>query len=385
MHALLLALTLAAPPVTWQAAVTTEAVERTPEPGEASTVATSELALAPRVGALFGSGEAMFALGYAPRLTLVDPQGLRQLEVLHQATVDATFRPDRTWQLVLGELYARGNTNLTPLQRPATAAAVPADQLPGVSSLDYMGSTTRADLKGQLSRRLELVITPSFSISGGATPSARLELPLERTPRLDTSMSWKIAGAQSLGVAAAAWHTDTSSGPTADVVEASGTWRRQLDERSKLSLAAGAGAYHTSEPGSANLPWLAGPLGLFEYRRGLGERAENLEALAQVSLGPAVDPLTGTAVERVDGIGGVEFTAMQNLRLAERASSGVTLDGTQEGYAQLESTATWTISKPVRLAASARGAYLTSEAPGQASGLQWLASVSVTVVEAGVP
>jgi len=382
---LLLALTITATPVTWQAAVTTEALERTPEPGEASTVATAELALAPKLGALFGNGDAVLALGYAPRLTLVDPQGIHQLEVLHQATVDATFRPDRAWQILVGEVYARGNTNLTPLQRPLTTAALPAGQLPDVASIDYLGSTTRASLIGQLSRRLQLTITPSYSLSGGATPAARLELAEQRTPRLDTLLMWRITGAQELGVGTATWHTDTSDGVSADVLEASGTWRRQLDERSRLTAAAGAGAYHSSGTGIADAPWLAAPIALVEYRQGLGDRSEKLEALAQIALGPSIDPISGLAAERVDGSGGVEFTPLQKLRLTERASTGTTLDGSQQAYAQLESTAAWTVSRPVLLAASARGAYLTSGATGPAGPVQWLVSVSATVVEAGVP
>jgi hypothetical protein len=274
------------------------------------------------------------SLGYAPRFTLrqVDPRA--SFEVLHAATLAASWRRPRTTLSLQGRgTYGTESFASLALQT-APSGSPQLDRLPETTRIDYASLRAGATLRHAASRRWLITGSVGYSLGGGTDDASRTVIPFQSGPYGSLGAEAALTRKDRLVSTLQASHARFSSGPEITVIEASEAWRRTLTRRTESSLRAGvAGALHHSFDSGARRAALY-PVAEATLLHTLP--ADRLALRASVWIAPVVDRLSGLVDERLQGA--VSGTWNVTPRLAVRG---------QVGAAQ---SIPWTGDQAIRLA-----------------------------------
>jgi hypothetical protein len=213
-----------------------------------------------------------------------------QLFVRGFAEAELRFRPGAL--LRLRQAGGFGSVDLSPVAPGAGPG--PVQPPPGSRFVSVQESTTSLELDIAASRRLRLVGSAAWLVSGGSDARARASLPLSRGPLLRASSEWAATRLDTLRLTLQAFDYRYSTGRRSSVASFEAGWRTQLARGTDLSLSLGPGVGRTQadDQPSSTLLYAVGAADL----RAIPVRDLSLGIGAGVE--PLGDPLTGELVER---------------------------------------------------------------------------------------
>ena len=365
-----------------------------------------DLSTAPFATLTFGWHRSEISLGYGPLFTLRDtfsdgPAGL----IFHTAYASYAYQ-GRRYRLMLSETATLGQLDYSSLALSTPInPQTPPD--PTISRVDFrpppndqivyvVSEQTSASLSYLLSRRWTAAGTVSFGITGGLGENAEVTVPRQVRESVALTLDHALSRIDHLGGGVFVSHADVSNTlPVEDpnsldanhwVVVESGTWthnfNRQLRGQLSLGLSEtfsrerhGTISTSTNDVFPAASAALAGGLFLVRHRH------LSVSLLLGSSLAPAVNPLTGSLQQRLQGSGTL-------LVVADRATVSATLDGGQtipfddDQQARVIGFglgATYHVSRLTDLAAGYRTVWQLSSDPRLDRPPQWIAFVSLIV------
>lgn len=273
---------------------------------------------------------------------------------------------------------------LAPSVQPGTTPDVSLNLPPGSRFVFVQESSSALELEMQATRRLRVLASGSWNVSGGADHDAGLVLPLSRGPQARASLEWAATRLDFLRLETSGFDTRYGNGNRASVANVTGGWRTLPSRWAELSFAAGAGVGRASvvPPGASTptvsiLPYALGSAdlrvtGLRDFSAGLGGALE-----------PAGDPLNGDLVERGTVRALAVWGAPGRLSLSAHlagsmavTSGNLGLLGTQSGdkFAQGELALSVPVTRRSALDIGARGSWLSRPLQNQPA-RQWTAFV----------
>jgi len=278
----------------------------------------------------------------------------------------------------LRQALGYGSIDLSPV---APGAAVgPVQPPPGSRFVSVQESSSSLELDVLASRRLHLVASAAWLVTGGADDEARRSFPLSRGPHLRGYFDWSATRLDTLRLELQAFDDRYSNGRRASVIGLAAGWRVLLARGTELSLSLGpaVGRARTLDQPAATVAYVVGAADL---------RAAPLRELTTsvgASIEPLGDPLSGELVERGSLRAAAIWDRPRVLSLAARLLGSVVLtSGTgsptspQAGdrYLQAELSATVPLDARSGITAGARAAFLSRPLLDQPTG-QWVAFVA---------
>jgi hypothetical protein len=273
-----------------------------------------------------------------------------------------------------GEAWARlrqglgyGSADLSPVS-PAPARG-PVQPPPGRQFINIVESETALELDVKPSRRLQIVGSAAWVVSGGADAEARAFLPLSRGPRVRVHLDWSATRLDTLAVEAQAIDyrylaDQPSNDRRASLASLALVWRTRKSRSLDLSLFLGQAVGRSQAAGQrASVSTYA--LGAAD----LGIRpARDWSASIGVSVEPLGDPLSGEIVERGSLRMSASWARPGGVALAARLIGSVALNSGAGGqatpqagdrYLQGELATTVPLDSRSSIALGARAAFLS--------------------------
>jgi hypothetical protein len=297
---------------------------------DGSTVSGSaEVELDPHLSGKVGGRSGDVAASYRPRLYLLTGSGETSLQVLQQGELALQWRAAPGVRLFARERAAYGQTDLSPVSQPIIDPKAPLQASPN-GPLAYQMTETTAGLEAGLGKHSRLALSGGWLVSGGANAAARVDLPLQRGPLADLSVTADVSRIDSVATQLAATSAMFSTGMRTTVGTAEELWTRSLGWGFGLRLGAGAGVTATRQ-GSAATSVLVLPVGEagLSYKPTL--RLQKLELSVAMRGAPVVDRLTGEAYEQVQVDAAFAWAPVRIVKLNARLLIGVITTGVQKG------------------------------------------------------
>ena len=302
--------------------------------------------------------------------------------------LELDVRIGHTGALRLRERGGYGTVDLSPVG--LAAAIPPGTPLPPVQApparrfVSVQESNTAVELEMMATRRLRVLGSAAWNVSGGVDSEASQTLPLSRGPQAHALVEWAATRLDTLRAEGAASDTRYANGQRVTIGTLTGGWRTLLSRFTDLSLALGAGvgrastssaATSATSPRARTLPYAVGSAdlrltGLRSFGAGLGGAVE-----------PVGDALTGDLVERgtvrASASWGAPGRVALNARLAGSiavTSGNLGAQGTQAGdkFAQGELSLSLPVTRRSSLDIGARGSWLSRPLQNQPA-RQWIA------------
>lgn len=307
--------------------------------------------------------------------------------------LEADLRLGRSGTLRLRQRGGYGTVDSSPIGLAASSApgSPPPTQLarpPASRFVSIQESNTSVELDVLAARRLRLVGSGAWSVSGGADAVARQALPLYRGPQARLMLEWAATRLDTLRVETTALDERYSNGRRVSIASLTGGWRTSPSRSTELSFAAGAGVGRASSsvplPGATDPPapdTLAYALGTADFRlTGLRDFSAGLGTAVE----PMGDPLNGDLVEHGTVRAFAVWGAPGKLVVSGRVDGSVAinstsfgLEGTRAGDKFLRGVLSLSVpvTKSSALEIGARGSWLSRPLQNQPA-RQWLAFLS---------
>ncbi len=298
-----------------------------------------------------------YTLTYSPTLTLPDfEQGIHPqlinvgnaIAAWHHRSTSFTVTEGAMYG-VLDSAYLQQTQILMPGQQP------PLNALPNPGFITVFGSTTDATLRQGVGRRVVLLLSGGYLVSGGADPASRDELPEEYGPRASASLAYTASRLDLLTtrVLVQELHTKGGCPPVAtgtqvtmvgvpqeaglvlcrervESAQLDETLRRRLSRTTILTLGAGAAVYDTDATDLGVQETLLYPVALAQLSSHFGFKGTS-ELSLYAQLAPNVDPLTGLTAEYLQGSANLTDVLTSSRRLHLGVSALKTLQS-DHGY-----------------------------------------------------
>lgn len=354
----------------------TEARGRTALQTDVASGMARDVEIDPRVVLSLSDGPLSGSVSYAPRLLFSDVgTDAPRAAPLHRFELLGSLNGDRTLRFFGGERFSIGRQDFSPLSMSASSA--PPDRLAALRPLSIIESVTTAGAEVRFSKRLRAVAKAGWTVFGGLDAEARDLLPLRQGPRGSIEIGYALDRLDEAAAFAQAEHAIFSNGRAVTVMESGGALWRRFDRELRGEIAAGVAGVRAYGGDSPELTLSARPVLALSLERALPIRGERFTAGVRGRLGPAIDPVSGDAYERIEGMLSIDWQAWRQIGFGARAGATRPLEGIYQG--QLVSTgdleARWTMSPHVALSAGARAIF------GDVLGTQWTGFVAATFAD----
>lgn len=355
----------------------------------APPTATSELF--PMLGATANLTDATFGLTYNPQIFATFGAGDDRPQVMHNLRLGGELRsPSKDVRFALVDMGSFGKLDFLTLAtaQPATPnGPQPALQrVPTFKPIPFANNSTEATFDWAYTHRLKGTLDAIYSFGGGLGSGQAL-VPWQHRLQGSYTLADTVTREDTLSTVALASRTSFVTGQQTQVGQLTQLWKTQADRQTTLELGAGGAVIETYQ-GLAQGDVLqivpAAQASLLTKPKWKGAKVE-LSAMA--SLGPFVDWLSATAYERGDAAVGVRWEDVTSswilstrLRGALPVNAGP-LNG--QAIAVLEFTATYAITKDLRLDGGTQLLWQRVPQPGSHSYGEWATFISLTLVERG--
>jgi len=205
----------------------------------------------PRAAVLLKGAGVRLSAVYNPRIYWLEPQQTPSPastpNVLHRAEVQLERTWDRGGRLFALEDAAYGTNDFSPLAGTGGAptsvtgagAPVPLSTLPRVLLAQYVLTSTTLGTQAPLGNFFRLGGSAQYVVSGGPDLVSRLDIPLQRGPRADLSLSYAPTRQDSFTTSVEGLHSNFSSGQRAQLLQVSESWRGQWSRVTDVGLTVG--------------------------------------------------------------------------------------------------------------------------------------------------
>lgn len=380
--------------------------------GVYSATAGTAVQLEPGVIVRESNKNALLTLEYIPWL-LYTPLEPNQLLVLNRfrAAMEGRFSP-RSGMSLSGIVWW-GDQSYSPVVNVSylSGPTVPTfpGSLPPVTVLKVIYATTRLGFYWLASRELRLDFSTGYDYTEGATPEARLTLPLQRGPlaevkgtfgltKADDLVAYVRVGLLAFGPIFRSVGSPSPGGGTVPVQnfetdltitasEFSLRWLHRLSSSINTELSAGVGVVHESTaslvavPGGQTGQLFAQtsvyPVAEAKLRDQLSIDQHGLVLTAAVALLPTLDQFTAIVQERLQALLSAGYALSAHWRLETLLAGTLSLNPHQL-YIQGEFQAVWQPDVHVALAAGARIGYVDYYTPTELNGWSWVLYLGVT-------
>jgi hypothetical protein len=184
-------------------------------------------------------------------------------------------------------------------------------------------SSSSLELDLLATRRLRLLASAAWNVSGGANAEAMQVLPLSRGPQARAAVEWAATRIDTLRLETAGYDTRYSNGNRVSVASVLAGWRTAIFRGSELALAAGAGVGRASHPpGTALLPESTLPYAVATADARFAPARDFALALG-AGLEPSGDPLTGDLIERGTVRGSAVWGGNGRIAVAAKVAASV--------------------------------------------------------------
>jgi hypothetical protein len=316
--------------------------------------------IVPRASILLHLDEWSLLATYYPRIYWFEPQSSSAPNVVNRALlqIDRKLGTNRT--ATVSEDFGYGLNYFSPLGGTAGATAPgtpePLQPLPAVLFAQYVSSYSTASTSLELSHLWHLYASASYVVSGGADSTAQLEIPLQRGPRADASVSYAVSRLDSWVSSVSALHSNFTSGQSASMAQLVETWQRRFSPTFDGSVSAGAAAVQNQaaigDPSNDLLPVAA-------LNANLKDRLGGQLTAAHLTLavGPFLDVYAAEVYERAEAdLGaGIDY---EHWALTTRARGTVLLTGYErrgESLVTLELATSHLLDKGLLVEGGVRG------------------------------
>jgi hypothetical protein len=343
---------LAANPVTYEVGLLAEA--------RASVDGAADFQFDPALSAAVPVGSGSFTASYTPRILVLEPRSRGPASLLNRGRLFGDWRMGKRERGFVSEDIAYGLEVFSLL-----AAAAEGRQLLDLQSFDRLltqtqlpplrifSESTTLGYEQRINRRLRMLVTATYAVSGGADAAARALLPVQHGPSTHLGLNWSVHSRNTLTAFLAATAAYFSTGRRAYLVDTSAGWAHRFSDNTSLAVALGVGLGSETGEGATRgflaLPyldarWRREPMaagrsrssGTSSDRSSTGSSSDRssgtgLGATLHVRVAPVIDPLTGLVSERGDGVAGVDYHPSMKLRLAATGGGGLALSGSLRG------------------------------------------------------
>jgi len=333
-----------------------------PDAGQHARVA--EILLSGHFGLLARSGEESAAFSVSPRLLV--REGLRGQppdtgnSMQHGGRLDLESRVAPTTRLGLRSTADWGVTDFSPVVTapvPGGTGLLPRQRFVRTLTLDVT-----ADVHHHFSRRLDFVSTAGVQRSGGLGEEAVAVIPIQRGFLGTASLAWTADRDTQIALQANGSATRFSLGRDSLLSEMQAVWTDRPSRQVRSDVSAGAALIHTEGDGVSEAhAYGSGAAGL-RWDLPLSPR-QGLSTAVHGRLLPAIDRLTGLAVQSLRGDGTAELVDGPR-RFGIGASGGRALSGVSAGAedVRLDARVSWALS-PAFVAEAAYVAAWTNQPP----------------------
>jgi hypothetical protein len=348
----------------WTADVDTQARGRS-EPPASGNGRVVEFALAGRLGLAWRDPDGLASLTWLPRMLLRsaisgEPTGTGD-STQQGGRIDLERRLSPTTRVGLRSAVDWGLTDFSPLA--GQTVALGNGLLPSQRFVRTLNVDGALELRHRFSRRFELAVSGGFQRSGGDGHEDAQVLPIQVGAVETASIAWSATRTDVIALQAAASQTRFSSlGRNSQLSESQISWTSRSSRDLTSDVTAGVALIRTDGTEGASLnAYGSGHLGLRWAVPLSPTRALSLSARGH--LAPAVDRLTGLAVETLRADGSADFVDGR-LRLGVSGSGGRAVSGAFTGTedVRLDAHSGWTLSRGLLVEAAVTAAW-TNQLP----------------------
>jgi len=241
-------------------------------------------------------------------------------------------------------------------------------------------SNSTVELEVASSRRLRMVASGGWIVSGGTDQLAQSALPLGSGPQAHALLQWAASAVDTLRFEAAGSDTRYSNGLRASVASFTAGWRTQLSRSADLAFSAGPGIgrSQTGDQPASVLPYAVATADLN------ANATRDLFGSFGLSVEPLGDALSGDVVERSSARASLTLGRPGRVSVSARGQGSLTLTSGSGGpsspeagdrFFQGELGATLPVNPDSSLITGVRMASFSRPLPGQPS-QQWAAFVT---------
>ncbi len=337
----------------WSADVDTQARGRS-EPTGGQTSQVGEISMSGRLGLDLRLPDESASLTWSPRGLLREaisgqPTGTGN-STQQGGRFDMVARLTPTTRLGLRSGADWGLTDFSPLASPATipgSGLLPTQRFVRTLSLD-----AAVELRHRFSRQLELAASGGVQRTGGAGHEAVEVLPVQVGALSTASLAWTTERDTVVALQTSASHTRFSLGRTSQLSETQISWASRPFRPVGCDLAAGVALIRSEAADATTLNVYASGLAGLRWDIPLSP-TRGLSTAVRGRLAPAIDRLTGLAVENVRGESSADLVDGR-IRFGLAASGGRAISGISTGTEDLrfDAHSSWTLQRGVAVEAA---------------------------------
>jgi hypothetical protein len=359
------------------------------------------LQLDPLLLGILAKRDLRFTASYSPRL-LITPSlssvESSSFELLHQGELSAQWVASATSRVNARARMSYGKRDFS-LTAQATGSPDVAPQLQPLPEQEIVLSSFSIEpllgIDWRARERLALSGGLSYLASGGTGDSRRV-LPLQQGPVFRGKIAFDVTRRDVLSLQASGSRTttsftsdpwsggssaDSSSEKRATVASALGSWQRQISRTTQGYFGLGAsgvqnegtGNEGSKEPSDSVFP--AAQAGL-THRVPL--KQGQIDQRVEARVGPFVDPIAGSAYQRVEGSLSVGWIATQKLRLATLGALAWAPSRENQAMVFLQLGAAYSLSDFFQLDGGVRASWQRVPQSSSSDFSEWGAFVAIT-------